>query len=76
VSYSKLSISTSWKKALGILEKLAKEAKIHLQQFGKHIWQIDTLDKFMSRADSLGDARSLLFFSFPAGQVKLLSLLS
>jgi hypothetical protein len=44
------SISNSWQKALGILEKLAKGAKMHLQQFGKHIWQIDTLGKFMSRA--------------------------
>ena len=25
---------------------------MHLQQFGKHIWQIDTLGKFMSRAGS------------------------
>ena len=46
------SISNSWQKALGILEKLAKGAKMHLQQFGKHIWQIDTLGKFMSRARS------------------------
>jgi len=31
---------------------LAKVAKMHLQQFGKHIWQIDTLGKIMSRARS------------------------
>jgi len=46
------SISNSWQKALGILKKLAKGTKMHLQQFGKHIWQIDTLGKFMSRARS------------------------
>jgi len=32
-----VEVSNSWQKTLGILEKLAKRAKIHLQQFGKHI---------------------------------------